>query len=138
MVGLVPRIEMTVQAVISRDENGELSEGIVTFHTTPTNGFVSYLLNNKIEIPKINCNRRGDGCPTPVTELQQHNGHVPLFGKGSGHTTQDMMDYAIRIVRDTHYQCKQIGVEVGVKQVEQATELINVLKGYVEENSDNE
>ena len=132
----VPRIEMTVQAILTRDENGKLVEGLVTFHTVPANGFVSYLLNNKIEIPKVNCNRKGDGCTTPITELQQHNGHVPTFSNGAGYTEQDMMDYALRIVRDTHTVCKNIGVEVKVKQVEQATELVNVLKEYVKENGD--
>ena len=74
-----PMIDVKVQVNTVRDADGKFIQGIPQIWTTPSKDFIAHMLDKKIEIPTIECNRKGDGCSTPITELQIHNNHVPTY-----------------------------------------------------------
>ena len=108
------KVNIEVKADIVKSSEGEFIEGRVEFFSTPSNDFITYLLDNKIQIPIVLCSRDGNKCPTPVTELQAHNGHAPSFSKDRGHTEQDMINYSKRIINVTVNICEAIKVETSV------------------------
>lgn len=86
----------------------ELTQGRVTFYSTPSKDFIHHLLENKKgPIPLINCSRDGTKCPTRITELQKHNEHVPEFT-----SLEDLKKYVDRICTDLMRVTKEIDVEL--------------------------
>ena len=108
------KVNIKVNADILKSSKGEFLQGRVQFYSKVSDGFISHLLDNKIQIPTVNCSRDGSKCATPVTELEAHNHHVPVFSSGSGHTELDMVNYSQRIIKDTIYLCEEIEVGTDV------------------------
>ena len=86
----------------------EFSEGRATFFSTPSKDFMHHLIENKKgSIPTINCSRDGTKCPTPITELQIHNEHVPKH-----YSLDSIREYVDRICADLMKATKEIDVEL--------------------------
>ena len=102
-----PMIEVKVQVNTVRDGNGKYIQGSPQMFSTPSKDFIAHILDKKIEIPTVDCNRKGDGCPTPITELQIHNSHVPNFNDEN-----EMVKYCHRILSAVKMECSFMGVMV--------------------------
>ena len=74
-----PTINIKLIVNTVRDTEGNLLQGSPQFFSTPSKNFIEHMLDKEQEIPTILCSRNHNGCATPVTDLQNHNGHVPTF-----------------------------------------------------------
>lgn len=128
-------VDIKVQAQIAKDSDEKFLGGVVQFFSTPSTDFVKHLLDNQIQIPTIYCSRSGAGCATPITELQQHNDHVPHWTRDKGHTEKDMVNYARRIVTDAVKACDAIKVDTTLSKSEEDAlhvSLVDVLQQVVD------
>ena len=104
-----PTINIKLIVNTVRDTDGNLMQGSPQFFSTPSKNFVEHMLNKEQEIPTVLCSRHHDGCPTPVTDLQNHNGHVPMF------TDEDeLLIYCKHILTDVRKALLKLGVKVEV------------------------
>ena len=105
-------LTMWVNVMRQTDENNKFQAGIVTFKSTASKQLISHLIETEQSVPNVYCSRKGDSCATPITELQQHNGHVPSWSIHHGHSEEDMKLYAKRIVDATSEAVKTVGGEL--------------------------
>ena len=106
-------IDVKVQVNTVRDADGKFIQGIPQIWTTPSKDFIAHMLDKKVEIPTIDCNRKGDGCSTPITELQIHNNHVPTYTD-----EQELIQYCHRVLWALQTECTFLGVMVKVRKGE--------------------
>ena len=118
------KIEVTVNTV--RDSNQNMMEGIVHFTSHPPKDYVKYCLEEGFEIPRVMCSRAGDGCPTSIFDLQEHNGHSPTL-LDENH----LVNYINRILGDTHKAVEkvhmQIDADVTGKKKEEVQKIVMTL-----------
>ena len=84
----------------------------MAFYSSPPEGYIKDLLDIGHSVPLVNCNRKGDGCPTMITELQSHNYDVPIFNNAA-----EFKGYLERIITDVTAAAGKVGWSV--KQAEQ-------------------
>ena len=100
-------IKLIVNTV--RDTDGNLLQGSPQFYSTPSKNFIEHMLDKEQEIPTILCSRNHNGCATPVTDLQNHNGHVPTFSD-----EDELLQYCKQILNDARQILLKLGVKVEV------------------------
>ena len=102
-----PSKELNLEVIINstRDGDGTLLTASPQFFSHPSKDIVKHLLELQVPIPMVNCNRKGDGCPTYITELQNHNDHVPVF-----QDEKELNSYIARIMVHTEQACRKVGV----------------------------
>ena len=83
-----------------RDGNGKFVQGSPQFTTTSSKDFVKHIIDKGLEIPTVSCSRKFGGCVYPITELEAHNYHVPIF-----HDEDDMLEYCNRIINAVKQEC---------------------------------
>jgi len=98
-------IKLIVNTV--RDTDGNLMQGSPQFYSTPSKNFIEHMLNTEQEIPTILCSRNHNSCATPVTDLQNHNGHVPTFSD-----EHELLQYCKQILNDARQILLKLGVKV--------------------------
>lgn len=104
-----PTINIRLIVNTVRDTDGNLIQGSPQFFSASSKNFVEHMLNKEQEIPTVLCSRHHDGCPTPVTDLQNHNGHVPMF------TDEDeLLTYCKHILSDVRKALLKLDVKVEV------------------------
>ena len=83
-----------------RDSNGKFVQGSPQFTTTSSKDFVKHILDKGLQIPTVSCSRKFGGCVYPITELEGHNYHVPVFDN-----EDDMLEYCNRIINAVKQEC---------------------------------
>ena len=135
------KLKVIVSATTSGADGSFLSGG-VQFYSSPPEGYIKDLLDLGHSVPMVNCSRKGNGCPTMITELQTHNGHSPFFTDAT-----EFRKYIERIMHDVTSEAGKVGW--AVKQAEESeqgkltTVMQEGLKGLQlgqkpEEENDNE
>jgi hypothetical protein len=112
----MPSLDVQVMARTLRDEDDQMIQGLVHFSSTPSKDLVKHLLDNKLQIPTVFCSRKGDSCATPITELQGHNGHVPVFDVSKEQTEDQLIEYTKRILVDVISACASIDVQMSLSK----------------------
>ena len=112
----MPSLDVKVIARTLRDDDDAMIQGLVHFDSTPSKDLVKHLLDNKLQIPTVFCSRKGNSCATPITELQGHNGHVPIFEIAKGHSEDDLIEYTKRILVDVISACASIGADMEISK----------------------
>ena len=111
-----------------RDEKDKLIEGRVVFTSQPPKGWVQFLLDKGMSIPRVNCSRKGNNpdCNISIFELQIHNDHAPLF------TNEDeMFAWLDRILQTTRNHCKILDITLKTMEGDEAHKLVATLhQGY--------
>ena len=92
---------------------------------------VKILLELGTKAPIVNCSRSGAGCPTSVFDLQQHNGHVPMFDN-----EKNLLTYVDRIVKDVEKACSVIDWNLNMIKKEAIESLTFTLKNYIKDNNE--
>lgn len=101
------RIEVTTQAHDADSESYNFDQAVAKFYSTPNKKFMSHMIDTKQKIPTINCSRDGTKCATPVTDLQNHNAHVPT------HTSMESLaEYVERIIKNIIVIAEKIDVKL--------------------------
>ena len=104
-----PTINIKLIVNTVRDTDGNLLQGSPQFYSTPSKNFIEHMLDKEQEIPTILCSRNHNGCATPVTDLQNHNGHVPTFSD-----EDELLQYCKQILNDARQILLKLGVKVEV------------------------
>ena len=104
-----PTINIKLIVNTVRDTEGNLLQGSPQFFSTPSKNFIEHMLDKEQEIPTILCSRNHNGCATPVTDLQNHNGHVPTFSD-----EDELLQYCKQILNDARQILLKLGVKVEV------------------------
>ena len=102
-----PTINIKLIVNTVRDTDGKLIQGSPQFFSTPSKNFVEHMIDKEQEIPTILCSRNHNSCATPVTDLQNHNTHVPIF------TDEDeLLTYCKHLLSDTRKALLKLGVKI--------------------------
>jgi len=106
-----PKLDIRVEIITSVSDSSAdaftLDTAIARFYSTPNKKFMSHMIETKQIIPTINCSRDGTKCPTPITELQIHNDHVPK------HTSMESLaTYVERIITELTILTKKLDVQL--------------------------
>ena len=112
----MPNLDVQVMIRTLRDDDDQMLQGLVHFSSTPSKDLVKHLLDNKLQIPTVLCSRKGDSCATPITELQGHNGHVPIFDLSKEQTEDELIQYTKRILVDVIEACASIDVQMSLSK----------------------
>ena len=88
-----------------RDGNGKFVQGSPQFTTTSSKDFVKHIIDKGLEIPTVSCSRKEGSCVYPITELEAHNYHVPIFND-----EDDMLGYCNRIITSVADSCRKVKV----------------------------
>ena len=105
-------LKLKVSVTVTTDQDDKFIHGRVAFYSSPPEGYIKDLLDIGHSVPLVNCNRKGDGCPTMITELQSHNYDVPIFNNAA-----EFKGYLERIITDVTAAAGKVGWSV--KQAEQ-------------------
>jgi len=105
-------LKLKVSVTVTTDQDDKFIHGRVEFYSSPPEGYIKDLLDIGHSVPLVNCNRKGDGCPTMITELQSHNHDVPMFNNA-----EEFKGYLERIITDVTAAAGKVGWSV--KQAEQ-------------------
>jgi len=105
-------LKLKVSVTVTTDQDDKFIHGRVAFYSSPPEGYIKDLLDIGHSVPLVNCNRKGDGCPTMITELQSHNHDVPMFNNA-----EEFKGYLERIITDVTAAAGKVGWSV--KQAEQ-------------------
>ena len=136
-------LKLKVSVTVTTDEDDKFIAGGVQFYSSPPKGYIKDLLEMGHSVPLVNCNRKGDGCPTMITELQSHNHDVPMFNNA-----EEFKGYLERIITNVTAAAGKVGWSVKQAEENEQAKLTTVmqegLKGLkledakAEEEQDNE
>ena len=116
-------LKLKVSVTVTTDEDDKFIAGGVQFYSSPPKGYIKDLLEMGHSVPLVNCNRKGDGCPTMITELQSHNHDVPMFNNA-----EEFKGYLERIITNVTAAAGKVGWSVKQAEEKEQAKLTTVMQ----------